>query len=189
MVMRAQTIAIGMAAATIIMAMPTEVANARCEIVACWTAECWWVGPHHRRCRRVCRHRCWHPPPPDDPPVYFPDPEPEPEPELEPDRVKPKPKSEPQPEHRPKIWAPSPPPIHVPFELIGTVLVSVGIFAFFRLIVHVYRVARMRRDIRIATRRAHTAQELQRRMTALAREADAFIDAARADVYRRGRDF
>jgi hypothetical protein len=38
-----------------------------CEIVDCWTAECWWVGPNHRRCRRVCRHRCWHPPPAYDP--------------------------------------------------------------------------------------------------------------------------
>ena len=182
-----RAIAIGMAVAGIVMLAPIPVANARCEVVACWIAECWRVGPHHRRCRRVCRHRCWHTPPPYDPPKFFPDPDPEPDPEPEPE---PEPKTDtvPQPEYQPKTAAPSPPPIHVPFELIGAVLISVGLFALFRFIVHVYRLARMRRDIRIATRRARTADELRQRMTALAREADAFIAATRADAYRRRRD-
>lgn len=46
-----------------------------CVTQECWTAECWWVGPGHRRCRRVCRRRCWN----DDPPTYvapsFPEPQ------------------------------------------------------------------------------------------------------------------
>jgi hypothetical protein len=78
-------------------------------------------------------------------------------------------------------------PVRIP-ELIGVALISVGGFALFLLIVHACRVARMRRDIRISTRRARKADELQRRMTALAREADDFIAGARADAFRRGND-
>ncbi len=37
-------------------------ASQHCEVTGCWT-ECHAV-PGGRRCRNVCRRRCWHPPPP-----------------------------------------------------------------------------------------------------------------------------
>lgn len=49
-------------AAGIIGAAATPASAQHCATVGCYTAECLWVGPGHRRCRRVCRRRCWHPP-------------------------------------------------------------------------------------------------------------------------------
>lgn len=41
---------------------PTPTSAQHCETIECYTAECFWVGPGHRRCRRVCRRRCWREP-------------------------------------------------------------------------------------------------------------------------------
>lgn len=47
----------GLVLALIITSPP---ARAACETVGCYTAECWWIGPHTQRCRRVCQRRCWN---------------------------------------------------------------------------------------------------------------------------------
>jgi hypothetical protein len=49
-------------AASIIGGTAAPASAQHCETVGCYTAECVWVAPGHRRCRRVCRRRCWHPP-------------------------------------------------------------------------------------------------------------------------------
>lgn len=46
-------------------------AHAGCEVVGCYTAECWAI-PGGRRCRRVCQRRCWN----DAPRYYAPPPQP-----------------------------------------------------------------------------------------------------------------
>ncbi len=48
-----------LAAALFMIACPQRAAAQQCETVGCPTAECWWVGPGQRRCRRVCQRRCW----------------------------------------------------------------------------------------------------------------------------------
>ena len=50
-------------------------AHAGCEVVGCYTAECWPVTGGRQRCRRVCHRRCWkeaprfYAPPEDDAPL------------------------------------------------------------------------------------------------------------------------
>jgi hypothetical protein len=44
-----------------------------CQQLPCYTAECWWISAHHRRCRHVCPVRCYSQPEPQPyypPPVY-----------------------------------------------------------------------------------------------------------------------
>jgi hypothetical protein len=54
-----------------VMNMGSAMAGRVCGPPECYTAECWWIGPGHRRCRRVCRRRCyWQPEPRYEPPIY-----------------------------------------------------------------------------------------------------------------------
>lgn len=139
-----------------------------CQVNTCGR-ECWAEGGQ-RRCGMRCRQHCRPAP------RYVPPPVPEyRSPHVEFDV------------HDPPVVARHEPP-RIPPEVIGAVFVGVGGIALLLLIIHACNVARMRRDIRIAARRTRTAEELQRRMQALAREADDFITAAAADAYRRGRD-
>ena len=85
-----------------------------CVTQECWTAECWWVGPGHRRCRRVCRRRCWN----NDPPVYVAPSVPEPE------------YSAPRPPPTFRV----PPPVYEPARYHAPLRLDIGPFFFWALV-------------------------------------------------------
>jgi hypothetical protein len=64
------TIPVMVLAASILCSPSVSSIAQHCETLGCYTADCWWVGPGHRRCRRVCRRRCWHPPRHEQQPLY-----------------------------------------------------------------------------------------------------------------------
>lgn len=152
-----------------------------CETVECATVECWWLGPGHRRCRRVCRKRCWQPPPPRyEPRVHAPAPEP----------------SYQTPRHVAAAHAdrtPQPPaPAAVPdpgllFVLLGSVgvivLVIVAAVASERAAVD-----RLHKATDTTRTHAEKAGALTARATMTADEIDRYIAQQIAQAYDRGRN-
>lgn len=62
------------------------------------------------------------------------------------------------------------------------------IVGVFRLVSHFESIDKARRDIKAVERHTKSARQIEQRLSAAAREADAFIESYRADQYRKGHD-
>ncbi len=161
--------------------LPIPKAQAQhCVTVECFTSDCYWVGPGQRRCRRICKRRCWHPPPPRyEPRVY----EQAPEPRYDPLRYA-APAQTYQTSQRPARATPPAP------ELLILILGGIGILILLG-------VAAATQE-RVAVDQVHSATDATRNATenadalavvatTTADEIDRYIAQEMARAYERGR--
>jgi hypothetical protein len=145
--------------------MPTATAQ-HCLVIGCWH-ECHPI-PGGRRCREVCRRRCWHPPPQYDPP-YVPEPEYEPPAYEEPVRH----------------YAPAPSP--------DGGLIALGVLLVIILVIVAAasegsdKVDEVHKATDKALASTDDAKSLAHRASATAKDIDRYIDQALKDAYARGR--